>query len=145
MLTQVPWPIFVANFSPFAPCCNSVIRDDSCLLTVGNDGSECSVSENTILIETRDASATESVNIPTLNSVSFRDKSTTWFDLVVSIDNNESVKYERMSSEGSTADGSVGVSKSKILLELENEKAWQPSIELWNCDFYLYQRAFPKT
>ena len=124
MSTQVPRPIFVEYFSPFAPWCNSVIVDDGCLSNVGTDGSECSVGENTILSETGDASATESSDVPTLDSGSSRDKSVTWSNFVVSVDNNGSIEYERMSSEGGTTEGSVGVSESKIPVELENGKAW---------------------
>ena len=50
-----------------------------------------------------------------------------------------------MSSEGGTAEGSVGVFESKISVELANGKVWQPSGEPWDCDFYLYQRGFPGT
>ena len=77
MLTQVPRAMFVTYFSLFAPWCDSVIKDDSCLLTVGNDGSECSVDENTILSEIADASATESSNVLIVDSGSSRDKSMT--------------------------------------------------------------------
>ena len=50
-----------------------------------------------------------------------------------------------MSSEGGNPEGLVGVSESKILVELENGKAWQPSSEHWDWDFYFYQRAFLRT
>ena len=50
-----------------------------------------------------------------------------------------------MSSEGCTADSLVGVSKSKIPVELENGKAWQASSKPWDCDFYLHQSALPGT
>ena len=114
-------------------------------MTVGNDGSECSVSKNTILSDRGDASGTESSNVPMLDSGSSGDKSVTWSDSVVSMANDRSIDYERMSSQGGTAEGLVGVSESKIPLELENGKAWQPSSEPRDCDFYLYQRAFPGT
>ena len=87
---------------------------------------------------TGDASATESSNVPTLDSRSSGDKSVTWSNFVASVENDGSIEYERMSSEGGTAEGSVGVSESKILMELENGKAWQPSGEPWDCDFNLY-------
>ena len=45
------------------------------------------------------------------------------------MDNDGSMEYERMSSEGGTAEGSVGVSDSKIPVGLEHGKAWQPSGE----------------
>ena len=54
-MTQVPPLMFVVYFSPFAPECYAIIVDDSCLSTVGIDGSKCSVGENTILRETGDA------------------------------------------------------------------------------------------
>ena len=54
MTTQVSRPMFVNYFFLFAPWCNSVIVDDGWLSTVGNDGSECSVGENTVLSETGD-------------------------------------------------------------------------------------------
>ena len=38
-------------------------------------------------------------------------------------------------SERGIADCSVGISESKILIELENKKVCQPSGELWDCDF----------
>ena len=130
--------MFVDYFSPFAPWCDSVIKDHSYLSTVGNDGSGCSVSKNTIPSETREASATESSSVPALNTGSSGDKSVTWSDFVVSVDKDRSIDYERMSSESGTAEGLVVVSESKILVELENGKAWQPSSEPWDCDFYLY-------
>ena len=137
--------MFVDYFSPFAPWCNSVIVDDSCLLPVGNDCSECSVGVNTILSETIDMSGTVCSDVPLRDSGSSGSKSITWSDFVVSVDNDGSIEYERMSAEGDTAPGSVGVSKSKILVELENGKAWQPSSKPWDCTLYLYQRAFPGT
>ena len=69
----------------------------------------------------------------------------TWFDLVVSMDSDGSIEYERMSSELGTAEGSVGVLESKILVEFENEKQWQPSSDSWHYDCSFYQRAFPGT
>ena len=47
----------------------------------------------------------------------------TWSDFVISVHNDGSIEYERMSSEVGTAKGSVGVSKSKMQVELENRKA----------------------
>ena len=145
MSTQVLWPMFVYYFSPFAPWCNSFIIDDGCLLTVGNDGSECSVSENTVRSVTGEVFVTESSDVPTLDSGSSGDKSVTWSDFVVSKDNDGSIEYKRMSAEGGTAEGSVGVCESKIPVELENGTAWQPSSEPWDCDFYLHHRAYPGT
>ena len=52
----------------------------------------------------------------------YYNKHVTWSGFMVSMDNNWSIEYERMSSEYSTAEGSVGVSKSKILVKLENGK-----------------------
>ena len=121
--------MFVDYFSPFAFWCDSVFVHNGCLSTVDYDGYKYSVGKNTVLSETGDASATESSNVPTLDSGSSIDKSVTWSDFVVSVDNDGSIAYERMSSEGGTAEGSVGVSKSKILVELEHGKAWQPSSE----------------
>ena len=69
----------------------------------------------------------------------------TWSDFLVSVDNERSVEYVRMSSEGGIAEGLVGVWKSKIPMELENENVWQPSGKPWDCDFYLYESAFPST
>ena len=91
-------------------------------MTVGNDGCECSVGENTILRKTGDASATQSSNVPALDSGSSGDKSMTWSEFVDSVDNDRSIEYKRMSSEAGTAEGSVGVSESKIPVELENRK-----------------------
>ena len=42
-------------------------------------------------------------------------------------------------------EGSVDVAYHKILLKLEDGKAWQPSGDSWDCDFYLHQRRFPRT
>ena len=90
-------------------------------------------------------SAIKSSDVPMLDSGSSCNESITWFDFVVIVDNDGSIKHERMSSEGGNVEGSLGVSKSKILMELENGKAWQPYSEPWDCDFDLYQRAFPGT
>ena len=59
--------------------------------------------------------------------------------------NDGSVEYERMSSEGGTAEGSLSLFLSKILVDLENRKVWQASSESYDCEFSLYQRAFPGT
>ena len=77
MSIQVPRPMFVDGFSSFAPCCHSVIVDNSCLSTVGNDGSYSSVGEITILSERGDAFVTESSNLPMVDSVSSGDTSVT--------------------------------------------------------------------
>jgi hypothetical protein len=146
MSAEGPRLMFVDYFSPFAPWCDTPVDDNGdCLSTVGCDGSECSVGENTVLSETGDASGTGSSDVLTLDSGSSGDKSVTWSDFVVSVDSNGYVEYERMSSEGGTAEGSVGVSESKIPVELENRKAWQRSGEPWDDDFYLYCRTFPGT
>ena len=112
----------VDYFPPFATWCYSVIVVDGCLSTVGNNGSKCSVGKNTILSETGHMSATESSNVPMLDSESSTDKSMTWSDFVVSINNHRSIEYERMSSEDGTAEDSVRVSESMIPVELENRK-----------------------
>ena len=145
MSTQVLQLMFVDYVAAFAPCCDSVIVDDGCLSTVGNDGSKCSVGKHMVLNETGYASATESSNVPTLDSGSSSYTSVTWSDFVVSVDNDRSIECERMTSEASTTEGSVGVSESKISGELENGMLWQPSSEPWDCDFFLYHRAFPGT
>ena len=56
-----------------------------------------------------------------------------------------SIDYERLSLEVRTAEGMVGISKSKIPVESENGKAWWPPGDPWDFDFYLHQRAFPGT
>ena len=142
MLSQFPKPIFVDYFSPFILQHDSTIKDNSCLSTVGNDGSTCSVSENPIHNETEDGSATESSNIPTLDSRFSGDKSMICSNFVGSVDNYASIEYETMSSEGGIAKGQVGVSDSKIPVELESGKVWQSSSKPGNCDFYFNQRAF---
>ena len=51
MLTPVTSPMLVYYYSAFASLCDSVIVNDVCLSTVGNDGFEFSLGENTILIK----------------------------------------------------------------------------------------------
>ena len=114
MSTLVPLPIFVDYFSPFAPMYDSIMVDDSCQSIVGNDTTKCSVGKNNILSKTRDASVTKSSNVPTMNSGCSVHKSVTWLDFVISVDSDGSIVYERMSPVVGTAEGSVGVSKSKI-------------------------------
>ena len=145
MSTQVPWPMVIDYFSSFTPWCDSVITNDCCQSTVSLDGSECAIGENTLLSTTADTSVTESSDVPMLDSGSSDNKNVSYSDFVVHVDNDGSVEYERMSSEGATATGSVGVSQSTILLEFDNRKTWQPSGVPWDCDFYLYQKAFPRT
>ena len=48
--------MFVNDLSLFAPCCKSVLVDDRCLSNVGNDGSRCSVGENSVLCRRGDTS-----------------------------------------------------------------------------------------
>ena len=98
-----------------------------------------------MLSETGDMSVTESSYVLMLDFGSSSDKHVTWSDFIVSVDNDGTINYRRMSLEGGTAEGSVGVSEFKILVELENRKLWQPSDAPWDCDFYLHQRAFPGT
>ena len=62
-----------------------------------------------------------------MDSGSSSDKRMTWSDFVVSVNNDRSIEYEKMSSEVGTAEGLVGVFESKILVKLENVKAWQPA------------------
>ena len=66
---------------------------------------------------------TECSDVLTLDSGSSGNKSITWSACVVSVDNNRAIKYERMTLEGSTTEGSLGVSDSKIPVKLENGKA----------------------
>ena len=127
-----------------SPWCDSVIIDDGWLLTLVNNGSVYSVGENIVLSMTEDTSATESPDGPTLDSRSSVDKSLSWFDFVVSMDNDGSIECKRISSDGGTAEGLLGVVESKIPVELENGKVWQPSVESGDGDFYLHQRAFPR-
>ena len=137
--------MFVDYITLFATRFDFVIVADSCPSTVVNDGSPCSVLENTILSETGDSSATEFSDVPILDSGSSGNKRVIWSDFVVSVHNDRTIEHERMSSKAGTVEGSVGISKSKIRVELENGKAWQPSSEPWDCDFYLYHRTFPQT
>ena len=130
--------MFVDNFSAFSPSCNSVIVDDSILSTLGNDGSKCSVSKNTILRKPGDTSVTESSNVLMLDSGSCGDKSLTSCNFVISVKVDGSIEYKKISSEGGTAKDLAGVSESKILVGFENRKAWQPLSETWDYNFYLY-------
>ena len=129
MSTQVPQIMFVNYFSPFVLWYNSIIKDTSCLSTVAKVGSTYSVNENTILSKTEDMSETESSSFPTLDSGSSNDKSITWSDFVVSMNNDIAIGYARISIEGGTASSLVGVSESKLPVELESGKAWQASSE----------------
>ena len=137
--------MFVNYFSLFGSCCNSVIIDNHCLSSVGNNGFDCSVAENTIFSDTGDALIRKSFDVPTLDCGSSSNQSVTWLDFVVSMDGDRLIEDKMMSSEGGTAEHSISVSKSKILVEWHNGKVWQPSSKYWDCDFYLYQRAFPRT
>ena len=80
------------------------------------------MGKNTIPRDRGDPSATKTSNVLMLNSGSSNDESMTWSDFVVSINNHRSIEYERMSSEDGTAEDSVRVSESMILVELENRK-----------------------
>ena len=77
MVTPVPWPIFIDYLSLFTPWYNIIIVDNICLSTLVNDSSACSLSENTILSDTGDAYATESCDVPILDSGSSTYKSMT--------------------------------------------------------------------
>ena len=114
--------MFVNYLSLFNPLCDSVIVDHGCLRTVRNGGSKSSVGDNTILYESGDVLATECSDVRTLDSGSCGDKSMTWSYFVVSMDYDGLIEYMRMSLEDGTAEGSVGVSAFKILVELENGK-----------------------
>ena len=122
----------------FTPYCDSFIKDDSCLSTVANAGPKCSVGEHTILSKTGDGSATKSFYVPTLDSATSDDKSVTWSDFVVSVDSERSIEYERMYVKSGTAKSLVGVSESKIPVELANEKVWQPCGVPCASNYYLY-------
>ena len=109
MSTQFSRPMFVNSFSLFAPWCEPSITDDSCLFPIGDNATEFSVGENTILSETGDASISESSDVPTLDSASVGHKSVTWSDFMITMDNDGSIHYERMPSKCGTANGLVGV------------------------------------
>ena len=145
MPSQVPYPISVNSFSPFAPQYDIVIDNDGCLSTVGNNSSKCSVGKNSVLNKVEDASATKSSNVRTLDSGSFGHKGVVWSNFVISMYDNGIIEFERISSEVGTPEGSIGVSESKIQMQLENGTVQLPFGELWICGFYLYQRAFPET
>ena len=119
--------MFADYFSPFPSLCNLLIIEYGCLFTVGNDGHQCSVGKNTIVSETGDESTTDSYNDFTLYSVSFSNQSVTQADFVVSIDSVELIADDKMSTKVATAKGLVAASESKIPVELENGKVWQPS------------------
>ena len=120
MSSQFPRPMFVDNFSPFPPWCDSGIKDDSCLFTIGNDRSPCSVAEKTILSERGDVSVTHFSNVLTLNSRSFSNKTVTRSVCLVKVDEDGCVQYKRMSFKCGAAKGSISVSESIIPVELEN-------------------------
>ena len=70
---------------------------------------------------------TLSSDMPMLDCGSSGDKSVTWSDSVISVDNDGIIEYQAMSLEGGTGEGSVGVSESKIRVQFENRKTWQHS------------------
>ena len=80
-----------------------------------------------MLSEAGDVSATETSDIPILDSGYCRDKSITWSDFVVSVDSDRAIEYQRWSSEVGATTDLVGVFNSKIPMELENGKAGPPS------------------
>ena len=64
-----------AYFSLLAPWCDSVIDDSSCPPTIGNNGSQSYIGDNSVLNKRGDVSAIESWDILTLHSGSFGTKS----------------------------------------------------------------------
>ena len=114
----------VDYFSSFATCCDSVINADCCLSNVANASSRCSTSEKTIVSERGDVSATESSDVPTMESGFSSDKSMTWFNYVISVNSDALIDYDRLSSEDYTAEDLIDVSKFEILVELHNGKVW---------------------
>ena len=145
MLTQVPRPLFGNNFSLLAPCSNFVNNHDSCLSTASNDGPICSVPKKTIHRKTADRSATKSCNVSTFDVVSSGNISVSWTAFVVSVDSDGSIEYKRICLVGGTVEGLICFSDFEISIELENQKAWQPSEWAWDSDFYIYHRALPRT
>ena len=67
----------VEYFATFSAWCDSVVKDESSLLTIGNDGSKCCVSENTMLTQIGDVSAAESSDVHIVGLGSSSDKSVT--------------------------------------------------------------------
>ena len=130
--TQVPQLMFIDYFSLLPPWCDSVLKYNSCLSTVGSNGSQCSVGVNTILSKLGDASVTESSDVPTQDSRSSGDKSMTWSEFVDSVDNDRSIEYKRMSSDNGTVEGLLSVSKSKIDVPLEMGKHGSLLVSLSN-------------
>ena len=51
-----------------------------------------------------------------------------WSNFVVSMHNDSLIQYESMSSKDGTAEGLVGLSESKIPMELENGKPDRKSV-----------------
>ena len=112
--------MIVDCFSLFTILYHSVILDGGGLFTVANNSSAGSVCENTVFSKTGDISAIESLIVPKVDLGSSCNKSVTWLDFVVSVDNNGSIKYQWMSLKGGTTQGVVGVTKSENLVELQN-------------------------
>ena len=69
--------------------------NNNCVSTVDNDASKYSVCKNTVRSEAGDVSATETSDIPILDSGYYRDKSITWSDFVVSVDSDMAIEYQR--------------------------------------------------
>ena len=81
-----------------------MIKDDSCLLSVSNDGGTCSVRRNISHNERENESASEFSHLSAVDSESFVNSNMIWSDFIVSVDNDGSIEYERMSFEGGTAE-----------------------------------------
>ena len=71
-----------------------------------------------------------SSDVPALDSGYSGDKSITCSDFVVSVNNDMSIEYKRMYSASGTTEGLVGVSKSKIPMELEMAKCGSLPVSL---------------
>ena len=82
---------------------------------------------NTLLSTIGDTFITVSFDVFMLDSESSNYKRLTWFNFVFSTKNYRYIEYKRMALEGGTAEGLVGISKSKIPVQLENGKVLQPS------------------
>ena len=75
------------------------------------------MAKNTTLSETGHVFVTLSSDLTMLHTESSKVQSVTLSDIVITMDHNESIEYEVISSAGGTSEGSVGISKSKIPVE----------------------------
>ena len=108
--------------SPFTAWFDTVVKNNSGQFTLCKNRYKLSSSWNTMYAHIEDVSGAHSSDCPTLDSTPFSYATVTWFNIIVTIDNTQSIVYISISAVPGTTEAIALVAVSMILIKLENSK-----------------------